>query len=148
LTNDYSVCATWAETENGYYLLDLWRNKVEMPELERAIVQQYNRYQPNAVVIEDKSSGIGVIQTLRQKTRLPIIAYDPKMRDKESRAASATPTVEAGNCYLPENAPWVEEFISEHERFPNSEHDDMCDTSSMMVEYMKQRVAVARVTLL
>lgn len=148
LTNDFSVCATWGQNASGFYLMDLWRNKVEMPDLERAVVSNFNKHRPHSVMIEDKASGIGVIQTLRQKTRLPIIAYDPKLRDKETRASAATPTVEAGNCYLPENAPWLEDFIVEHETFPNTEHDDQVDTTSMMVEYMNQRVAVARVTLL
>ena len=138
ISNDYSVCATWAVCGNGYYLIDLWRNKVEAPELERAVVSNFAKHNPQSVVIEDKSSGSSLIQMLRQKSRLPIIAFEPGSRDKEVRASAATPTVEAGKCYLPEGADWVEEFILEHERFPNVVHDDQVDTLSMAIECLNK----------
>jgi len=134
ISNDYSVCATWLKTDTGFYLLDLWRNKVEAPQLEVAAQTNYNKWKPDTVVIEDKSSGSSLIQSLRQKTTLPIIAYNPR-HEKEVRAIAATPTVEAGNCYLPNDAAWVEDYIQEHERFPLAEHDDQVDTTSMMVDF-------------
>jgi predicted phage terminase large subunit-like protein len=138
LTNDYSVCATWGKTTTGLYLIDIWRNKVEAPQLEMALLSQASRFTPSAILIEDKSAGSSLIQYAKQKTILPIIAYDPKQRDKEVRATAATPTIEAGNCFLPESAPWVEDFILEHERFNNADHDDQVDTTSMMVEYFSK----------
>lgn len=135
ITNDYSVCATWAECFNGFYLIDLKRNKWEAPDLERAAQSEWFKHRPSAVLIEDASSGSSLIQSLRRNTTMPIIPYHPGSRDKEVRASSATPTVEAGRCFLPENAPWLDDFIEEHERFPLSVHDDMVDTTSMMVEY-------------
>lgn len=135
VSNDYSVCATWGETDAGYYLLDVWRHKVEAPDLERATKSNYEKWKPNALVIEDKSSGSSLIQALRQKTRIPVIAYDPKARDKIVRASAATPLVESGRCHLPDSAPWLEDFLIEHERFPASSHDDQVDTTSMMSEY-------------
>lgn len=140
ISNDYSVCATWMETATGFYILDVWRNKVEAPQLEMAIMAQASRFSPDAVVIEDKSSGSSAIQALKQKTTLPIIAYDPKARDKEVRATAATPTVEAGNCHLPIGAEWVEEFLLEHERFPLAQHDDQVDTTSMAIEFFMMPV--------
>jgi len=135
ITNDYSVCATWGETPSGYFILDLWRGKVEAPELEITTIAQYNKWKPSALVIEDKSSGSSLIQTLRRKTKLPVIPYDPKKRDKQVRAAAATPTIEAGKVFLPRSASWLSDFIEEHERFPLTDHDDIVDTTSMAVEY-------------
>lgn len=132
ITNDYSVCATWGLASDGWYLIDLWRNKVEAPQLYDAAESLYRAHTPNEVVIEDKASGIGLIQFLQQKTAIPVIAYDPGIADKEVRATSATPMVEAGKCSLPIDAPWVEEFIIEHERFPNDSHDDQVDTTSIL----------------
>lgn len=139
LTNDYSVCATWMKTPIGYYLLDLYRNRVETPDLERISKALYLKWKPDAVMIEDKSAGSSLIQYLRRaEIRIPVIAYDPGRRDKETRAAAATPTIEAGNVFLPELASWLEDFILEHERFPNDDHDDQVDTTSMMVEHFNQ----------
>lgn len=137
ITNDYSVCTTWGETNSGYYLIDLWRQKVEAPQLEQSAISLFSKHRPNVVIIEDKSSGSSLIQTLRQKTRIPVIAYDPKSRDKEVRASAATPMVEAGKIYLPQNANFTEDFILELERFPQAEHDDLVDSFSQFVEFIR-----------
>lgn len=135
VTNDYSVCATWLRTPIGFYLIDLWREKVEAPDLQRAILSNFNKHNPNAVVIEDKSSGSSVIQYLQRETAIPVIPYNPGSSDKVVRAAAATPVVESGRCFLLENLPQLEDFIGEHEKFPKSAHDDTVDTTSMMIEY-------------
>jgi predicted phage terminase large subunit-like protein len=87
-------------------------------------------------VVEDKSAGSALIQYTRRNQKLiPLIPYDPGSRDKISRAAAATPTIEAGNVWLPSHASWLEDFLSEHQKFPNDTHDDQVDTTAMMVEY-------------
>lgn len=139
ISNDYTVCATWIKTPAGFYLKDLWRKKVEAPQLQSAVLALYEKHKPNSVVIEDKSSGSSLIQYLRQQSSIPVLAYDPKQRDKQIRASVATPQVEAGNCYLPRRAEWLEDFVDEHERFPFANHDDIVDTTSMMVEYFQGR---------
>jgi len=141
ISNDYSVCATWARTRNGFFIIDLWRGKLEAPDLERKIISQANRFQPNAVVIEDKSSGSSLIQNLRRYTTLPIIAYDPGQKDKGVRLSAAAPTVEAGKIHLPKRGEWVETFVAEHENFPGT-HDDQCDTTSMAVDYFNKTTAI------
>lgn len=135
LTNDWTVCATWGKTSDGLYLLDLFRKKMEAPDIEQALIQQFNKWKPSAVVMEDKSSGSSVIQYARRSTIIPIIPYDPKQRDKQLRALNATPTIRAGKCYLPRQAYWLSDFLVEHEQFPFAAHDDSVDTTSMMVEY-------------
>jgi len=137
ITNDFTVCTTWAETRTGYYLMDVWRQKVEAPQLEAAAQSLYNKFNPSTVIIEDKSSGSSLIQSLRQKTRMPIIAYDPKSRDKEVRASAATPMVEAGKVFLPLNASFTEDFMTELERFPLTDHDDQVDSFSQFIDYVR-----------
>lgn len=139
ISNDYSVGATWIETMSGYYLADLIRDKFEYPQLKQTIKSYAAKWQVNGVQIEDKASGISLIQDLRQETTLPIIAYDPGQKDKQVRAAAATPSVESGNCFLPEGAKWVEDFISEHESFPDGDNDDQVDTTSQMVEHFSKK---------
>lgn len=134
ITNDYSVCATWGFSYNGAYLLDVWRKKVEAPELEDAVKQQFNLWRPNQVQIEDKSSGISIIQYLQRFTSLPVIPYMPRS-DKVLRAIASTPFIRAGRCFLPKQAHWLSDFVKEHNEFPNGAHDDQVDTTSQMVEY-------------
>ena len=148
VSNDLSVCATWDWGPKGYHLVDYWEGKVAFPELEAAAKNLFAQHQPNAIVIEDKAAGIQLIQNLRVATeaKYPVIPYNPGKKDKVVRAAGAAPTVEAGNCFLPSNRPWVELFISRHEKFPNSDYLDPIDTTSMMVDFFKTRgVAEPRV---
>lgn len=135
LTNDFTVCATWGQTINGIYLLDLFRKKLEAPDIEQALIQQFNKWHPHAVSVEDKSSGSSIIQYAKRKTTIPILAYNPGQKDKETRAIAATPLIRSGNCYLPRNSSWLSDFLVEHEQFPAAAHDDQVDTTSHMAEY-------------
>lgn len=148
ISNDFSVFATWAKTENGFYLIGFERRKTDAPLLESLSESVYERFKPDAFVIEDKSAGSSLIQTLRANTTIPVIAYDPKQRDKVVRATAATPTVAAGKCYLPrhisgqvttkqgtQDVNLIDIFKKEHEAFPKAKNDDTVDTTSMMVEY-------------
>ena len=134
ITNDWSVCATWGRSSSGFYLLDLWRRKVAFPELQAACINLYGKWKPSAVVVEKKSAGTQLIQNVSAQTTLPVLKYNPRV-SKTVRAAAAQPTVQAGNCYLPKGLPWVADFITEHELFPNSDNDDQVDTTGMMVHY-------------
>lgn len=154
LTNDFSVCATWARTQKSYVLLDIFREKMDAPTLEAMVVAQYNLWHPTAIVIEDKSSGSSVIQYLVRNTTLPVLPFNPGQSDKEVRATAATPTVQAGKCLLPNTkilaqdgkTDNVEAFINEHERFPKAGNDDTVDTTSMAMEYFgRQNVHGPRV---
>lgn len=145
VSNDYSVCATWAEFANGYYLLDLWRAKVAQPRLHVVAVEIAERHNPDNIVIEDKSGGVGLIQQLSEFTKLPIQKFNPRL-PKETRALNATPTVAAGRCWLPAIEKWVcegeittlEYFKKEHSRFPLVKNDDIVDTTSMMVDHFNK----------
>ena len=145
ISNDYSVCATWAQTPAGNYLLDCWRDKVEAPQLLDETQRQFFMHKANLVVIEDTSNGSAVIQFLRQKTQIPVIADIPNTGDKEIRALAATPLIRSGRCFLPRNAPWVEDFIVEHERFPTVQHDDRVDTTSAMAKFFANEPIQPRV---
>ena len=54
----------------------------------------------------------------------------PESGDKETRALPLASQCEAGNVYLPEDAPWVEEFIKEASLFPAGDFTDQIDACS------------------
>lgn len=64
IANDYSVCTSWGLTNNAYYLIDVFKKKLSYPYLKQMIVEKYNEYKPNSVIIEDKSSGQKIIQDI------------------------------------------------------------------------------------
>lgn len=134
VTNDYCVCTTYGVKENNVHLLNVFREKLTAPELEDAAISEFNTWKPQQVTIENKASGIGLIQALQRFTKIPVVPYLPQM-DKLQRAIASTPFIRSGRVFLPRRAPWLEEFLKEHNQFPNAAHDDQVDTTSMMAEH-------------
>jgi predicted phage terminase large subunit-like protein len=138
--NDYSVIATWAADNVDYYLLDIWREKVEFDQLITGIKDQYGKWHPNSVLIEDAASGQSAIQTLRNKTRIPVEAYNANEKgSKLARAEGVTPVFRVGKVWLPpadDDHAWIEEWVKEHCGFPTASHDDQVDTTSMALDYL------------
>ncbi len=124
--HDYSVGVTLYPCAEGYGLLDVWRDRVEFPALERAVISQAATHQPSHVYVEDRASGQSLVQTLRRDTRLPIVPV-PVDKDKVARANAVTGLVESGRVFLPKNAPWVPAFLDELAAFPSGAHDDQVD---------------------
>ena len=62
--SDFSVCTSWGIHGKNLYLLDVLRRRMEYPELKRAVREQYERFRPSVVLIEDKASGTQLIQEL------------------------------------------------------------------------------------
>ena len=134
--NDYSVCTTWVYTNTGFYLIDVWRGRVEFPELKRKVVELAKLHSVNEILIEDKASGQSLIQELQRNTVLPIKPIKVE-NDKIARVHSVTPIIEAGKVYLPKDAHWLKEFLDEMEEFPNGEFDDTVDSVSQFLNAMK-----------
>lgn len=134
--NDFSVFQLWGYTADGCaYFLDQVRGKWEAPELQVQALAFWNKHNHRgadgsvlrAFRVEDKSSGTGLIQTLKAPPyRVPIFPIQ-REKDKVTRAYDAAPVIESGRVFLPSNAPWLSEFLAETTAFPNGKHDDQVD---------------------
>lgn len=132
LKNDYNVCTTWGETEDGdSYLLEVYREKLEYPKLKRAAIEQKKRWNPNAILIEDKGHGTALGQELKELPGYSIIMIEPE-GDKITRMSVESAALEAGRVWLPmENrVDWLAEFENECTNFPAVKHDDQVDSMS------------------
>jgi predicted phage terminase large subunit-like protein len=133
--NDYSVCTTWGEGELGFYLLDILKDKWEFPDLKRIAVSHAAKWNPHAVLVEDKASGQSLIQELRSGTRLFVVPVQ-KGTDKVSNANAVTPIIESGRVFLPEGHPEVAGLVQSCGQFPNGAHDDDVDSVTQALNYM------------
>jgi predicted phage terminase large subunit-like protein len=123
--------------ESGrYYLLGLWRGKVEFPELKRCMTSLAELWNPIQILVEDKASGQSLIQELRYESALPIIPIKVD-KDKRARAEAVTPLIEAGLVFLPESAPWLNDYVDELAAFPNGAHDDFVDSTTQALNYLR-----------
>ena len=138
---DFSAAISALETPTGIYITGMYCKRVEFPELKRDIKALHDANGYDAVLVEDKASGQSLIQELKRETSMPIIPVKVDV-DKVSRANAAVPFIEAGNVYLPENAPWVFAFVEECAEFPGAPHDDRVDALTQLVNWAKKKTRV------
>lgn len=138
--NDFSVfIVAGIGIDGGLYVIDLIRGKWEAPELERKLEDIWNKYRAShkaqSVYIEDKSSGTGLIQSIQRKRNIPIKGVQVDA-DKYTRVLGIQGFIESGYVFLPDGAEWVEDFLSECEKFTATDshkHDDQVDTLTMAI---------------
>ena len=64
--NDFSVCTTWFVTRNKrWYLLDVWRRRVDYPDLKAAVQTLADKHKARRVLVEDAGAGTSLVQELR-----------------------------------------------------------------------------------
>lgn len=131
--NDYSVCQTWGIAQDGFYLINQFRSKIEFPTLKKTAIMLCNTYMPKSVLIEDKGSGQSLLQALKTETQLPFLGINPGRMDKNERLKSVSGLWEAGKVFLPLGASWLDEYIGEITKFPTAEHDDQVDTTTQFL---------------
>lgn len=141
IQNDYSVIAEWGMTEQFYDVNDIWRDRVEMPDLRTTLLARAGMANPNVIWIEDTASGIAIIQELRRETRLPIVPVKVTA-PFPARAAAVTPICEARKVRLPMGASWVNDWIDEHAAFPTGTHDDMVATTAIALKEFQRMIGV------
>jgi predicted phage terminase large subunit-like protein len=132
------VCTTWLQKgERDYYLLDVYRARLTYPDLRRAVVHLFRRYGPEGIVIENKGSGMSLIDDLYDED-LPDLPqlwrFDPDA-DKVTRVVQVSALIENGHVYLPREAPWLEDFHRELVLFPRGRHDDQVDSVSQFLNW-------------
>lgn len=142
-SHDYSVCITAIIRGSDIFVIDVWRGKLEFPDLKRKAVEQCDQFNADTILIEDKASGQQLIQALRAEDKYHVprpIGISPES-DKMNRAAGVTNMVEAGQMHLPEEASWLADFKSELLAFPNSRHDDQVDAFSQLFGWARKKIA-------
>jgi predicted phage terminase large subunit-like protein len=138
--NDYSVFEEWGLADDGkIYLLDLIRGRWEAPELQKRAIAFWNKCKTKDVdslgqlremQVEDKSSGTGLIQTLRMPPYCIPIKPIERNRDKLTRVMDGLPYIEIGAVCVPEDGGFTNDFITECEAFTaddSHDHDDQID---------------------
>jgi len=133
--NDYCVCTTWGIFDGKRYLLDLFRQKLDYPSLKRAVYEQWQRHKPHKVVIEDKSSGMALLQELASLGIFGVNAYKPT-GDKTMRCHAQSTKFEDGSVLLPREASWLGEYIRELTGFPGGRHDDQVDSTTQALDFI------------
>jgi len=160
--NDPTACTVWGifqqKNRKCALLLDAWDENMNYPALRKKVIadwkakyggtpgdQMHPPRRADVVLVEEKGSGISLLQDLRQGN-IPVHAYNPGRADKYARAQMALPIYELDLIYVLESTKkpgqpisWAEPFIRQLTTFgPKvSAHDDYVDTFTQAMIYLR-----------
>lgn len=137
--NDFSVFEEWGLGIDGkLFMIDMIRGKWEAPELQKRAIAFWNMAknrdmeqfgQLREMIVEDKSSGTGLVQTVKLLNHIPIKPIE-RVKDKLTRVMDVIPYIEARQVCISEVAHYTNDFIQECEAFTaddSHDHDDQID---------------------
>jgi predicted phage terminase large subunit-like protein len=140
-TNDYSVCTTWQMIKADHYLLDVFRGRLQYPDLRRKLARLAAKYDAGTILIENAGPGMALLQDLWRD--LPRGMPRPLGRkpdgSKADRMVAQSAKIEAGHVYLPRQAEWLDTFLLELLAFPSGRHDDQVDSVSQFLQWAALR---------
>lgn len=153
--NDPTACSVWGvfrpsdDKPMSVMLIDCWEEFMIYPDLKRKMMEEYESIygepgkRVDQVLIEEKASGLSLIQDL-QRANLPVRGYNPGRADKTQRLAIIANIIERGRVYVPESTlkrgqprDWAEKLVSQVCSFPESERDDLIDTTSQALRLLR-----------
>lgn len=155
--NDYSCFIVGAVTEdNKLHILDIVHGKWEAPDLKRIAVELFEKWKYDestgltcsGLYVEDKASGIGLIQELK-RLGIPVIGLLSD-KDKLTRVENVLSYIESGQVFLPNDINYGnnKKLLDECEQFTRDDshmHDDMIDA---LVYCIQEALAKTKVSLL
>jgi predicted phage terminase large subunit-like protein len=132
--NDYSACVTLGRVQDRVYVIRVWRDRVQWPDLlrrarrEAELVEQGYRQPVTRIIIENKGSGISLRQALQADPtfRWPVFPIEALLK-KRVRATQVSGYPEAGQVHVLADQEWTPGFIDELCEFDKGMHDDQVD---------------------
>lgn len=153
--NDPTACSVWGvfrpspDKPMSVMLIDCFEEFMIYPDLKRKMIEEYESVygepgkRVDQILIEEKASGLSLIQDL-QRAQLPVRGYNPGRADKTQRLVLIANIIERGRVYVPESTlkrgqprDWADKLISQICSFPESERDDLIDTTSQALRLMR-----------
>jgi predicted phage terminase large subunit-like protein len=141
---DFTALTTWGvffnEDTNAHniILLNSIKERLEFPELKELAMEQYTMWDPDAFIVEKKSSGVALYQEMR-RMGLVIQEYTPHRGsgDKLARLNSVSDIIASELVWVPQTR-WAEEVIEEIAGFPFMSNDDLVDSTIMALMRFRQ----------
>lgn len=143
-TSSFVCVQVWGEVGADIYLLECARIRIDFVKTVKLIITIRNRWIEqgipiSAILVEDKANGTAIISSLKSKIR-GIIAVEPR-GNKNARAVAHSPTIEAGNVFIPEGLEG-DIFIDEWSMIPYSEFMDQVDAGSQAFDYLSLKMTI------
>jgi predicted phage terminase large subunit-like protein len=120
--------------------------KEENMGLVEHVIATCNRYNVDMLLVEAKASGLSVAQEIKRLNRTNswgVELINPGNADKIARAYSIQPIFSNGIVYAPDKD-WAERAISQCENFPKAKHDDIVDSITQALKFLRERNLLRR----
>jgi predicted phage terminase large subunit-like protein len=132
-------------------VIDAWQDRLQYPDMKEKVLEEYETVygdgkdarRVDLVLVEDKASGISLIQDL-QRAHVFVRSYNPGKADKTQRLNIISNIIKAGRVWIPESSnrkgyvrDWAEGMVSQICSFPETTHDDFCDSMSQALRYLR-----------
>ncbi len=141
--SDFNALTTWGvffnEETNNYaiILLNSIKKRMEYPELKALVLEEYGQWEPDAFIVEKKSSGSVLYQEMR-RMGVPVQEFTPgKGQDKISRVNAVSSLFHGGIVFAPQRR-WAQEVIEECNDFPAGINDDLVDSTTLALLRFRQ----------
>jgi predicted phage terminase large subunit-like protein len=154
--SDFSARTTWGVFEYEEYLnpklpwtaqykgqtrlclilMERMNKRMEFPELRDNAIEASKLWKPDKVLIEKKASGHSLAQELR-RAGLPVARI--KVTDSKFVRAHAASLVLERGCIFYVKRNWAQEVISQCGNFPADDHDDMVDSTTMAMLWLRKK---------
>lgn len=150
-----TVWAIWRDPDTGtprVLLLNAWRRRAALHEIVQDVVATCRKLKVDQLVIEDKAHGWIAQQEILRMTggwKFGIAMFDPRRYgDKTARLLSVQHLFAEGLIYAPVTEDefgnvnwrtWADEVITEVSAFPRGKHDDLTDSCSMALRYLRDQ---------
>ena len=134
---DYTVhVVAGVDPDDNLYILDVWRSQSESHVWVESFIDLVAKHKPLNWGEEQgqiiKSLGPFIDKRMRERRIYCRREQMASVADKPTRARSFQARAAMGKVYLPHNAPWVSDVLTEMLNFPVGKHDDAVDALGLI----------------
>ena len=145
---DYSMehGRKYAEQHPKVVLTTAWAERLELHALVTKVAKTCKDMKVDLLLIEGKASGISVaqeIQRLYNRESWGVQLINPGAMDKIARLYSVQHLFSEGMIYAPDRS-WADMVITQCAQFPKAKFDDLCDTVSQGLSYLRKTGMLVR----
>lgn len=139
--NDYTAITIVGVQKQALHVLHVSRGHWTVMQMREQIIALAALWRVDLVIIGDTSSGMGLIQLLKEQPGLNVVGRKPDA-DKQTRMSRQQGRFEAGRILLSNEAPWLADLENELLAFPGG-HDDQVDALLLFLVCPKRALSPA-----
>jgi predicted phage terminase large subunit-like protein len=122
---DFNAIVAVARKDAALFVLDVWRERADFPEVQRVFRSFCDRYPSAGKYVEKQASGASLVASL--EAEIPGLVAVPSTTGKVERLESVLSLFQANNVHFDEHADWMPYAVHEITTVPGSRFDDLTD---------------------